>query len=196
METDFLRVCLPQSSLSLGIRFLKYSLFFWRLFRRDSFSQSRQNFDNKRCFPVLIENQQMHQNVHFIVMSSQTILYVSACQRHHQGGHMILTNYLYVGVQLVRIIWTTCWWHWYVETCRSVWLDIKIKWSFWCISWFSIRIYTKMLGSNHQGCFPLSPTNQIVCQFVIIQNCSPYNFPSCVVKANTRYQQTYVIIEI
>jgi hypothetical protein len=42
----------------------------------------------------------MHQNDHFIVMSSQTLLHVLAYQRHHQGAHMILTSYLlvYVGV--------------------------------------------------------------------------------------------------
>jgi hypothetical protein len=37
-------------------------------------------------------------NGHFIVMSSQILLHVSAYQRHHQGAHMILTSYLYVGV--------------------------------------------------------------------------------------------------
>jgi hypothetical protein len=47
---------------------------------------------------IFTENQQMHQNDHFIVMSSQTLLHVSAYHRHHQGAHMILTNYLYVGV--------------------------------------------------------------------------------------------------
>jgi hypothetical protein len=47
---------------------------------------------------ILIENQQKHQTVHFIVMSSQTLLHVSTYQRHHQGAHMILTSYLYVGV--------------------------------------------------------------------------------------------------
>jgi hypothetical protein len=41
---------------------------------------------------IFIENQQMHQNNHFIVMLSQTLLRVSAYQRHHQGAHMILTN--------------------------------------------------------------------------------------------------------
>jgi hypothetical protein len=40
----------------------------------------------------------MHQKDHFIVMLSQTLLHVSAYQRHHQGAHMILTSYLYVGV--------------------------------------------------------------------------------------------------
>jgi hypothetical protein len=40
----------------------------------------------------------MHQNDHFILMSSQTLLHVSAYQRHHQGTHMILTSYLHVGV--------------------------------------------------------------------------------------------------
>jgi hypothetical protein len=37
----------------------------------------------------------MHQNDNFIVMSSQTLLHVSAYQRHHQGAHMILTSCLY-----------------------------------------------------------------------------------------------------
>jgi hypothetical protein len=37
-------------------------------------------------------------NDHFIVMSSQMLLHVSAYQRHHQGAHMILTSYLYIGV--------------------------------------------------------------------------------------------------
>jgi hypothetical protein len=55
---------------------------------------------NMEC--VLIENQQMHQIDHFIVMSSQTLLHVSAYQRHHQGAHMILANYLYVGVHYKR----------------------------------------------------------------------------------------------
>jgi hypothetical protein len=40
----------------------------------------------------------MHQNDHFIVMLSQTLLHVSAYQRHNQGAHMILTSCLYVGV--------------------------------------------------------------------------------------------------
>jgi hypothetical protein len=40
----------------------------------------------------------MHQNDHLIVMLSQTLLHVSAYQRHHQGAQMILTGYLYVGV--------------------------------------------------------------------------------------------------
>jgi hypothetical protein len=47
---------------------------------------------------ILIENQQMRQNDHLIVMSSQTLLRVSAYQRHHQGARVILTSYLYVGV--------------------------------------------------------------------------------------------------
>jgi hypothetical protein len=47
---------------------------------------------------IFIENQQMHQNDHFIVMLSQTLLHVSAYQRNHHGAHMILTSYLYVGV--------------------------------------------------------------------------------------------------
>jgi hypothetical protein len=40
----------------------------------------------------------MYQNYPFIVMSIQTLLHVSAYQRHHQGDHIILTSYLYVGV--------------------------------------------------------------------------------------------------
>jgi hypothetical protein len=47
---------------------------------------------------IFIENQQMHQNGHFIVMLSQILLHVLAYQRHHQGAHIILTSYLYVGV--------------------------------------------------------------------------------------------------
>jgi hypothetical protein len=47
---------------------------------------------------IFMENQQMHQNDHLIVMLSQTLLQVSAYQRHHQGAHTILTSYLYVGV--------------------------------------------------------------------------------------------------
>jgi hypothetical protein len=46
----------------------------------------------------LHKNKQMHQNDHFIVMSSQTLLHVSAYQRHHHGAHMILTSYLYISV--------------------------------------------------------------------------------------------------
>jgi hypothetical protein len=39
-------------------------------------------------------------NDHFVVMSSQMLLHVSAYQRHHQGAHTILTSYsrVYVGV--------------------------------------------------------------------------------------------------
>jgi hypothetical protein len=44
---------------------------------------------------MFIENQQMHQSDHLTVMLSQTLLHVSAYQRHHQGAHMILTIYLY-----------------------------------------------------------------------------------------------------
>jgi hypothetical protein len=36
---------------------------------------------------IFIENQQMQQNDHFIVMLSQTLLHVSAYQRHQQGAH-------------------------------------------------------------------------------------------------------------
>jgi hypothetical protein len=46
----------------------------------------------------LHKNQQMHQNYHFIVMLSQTLLHVSAYQRHHHKAHMILTSNLYVSV--------------------------------------------------------------------------------------------------
>jgi hypothetical protein len=49
-------------------------------------------------FTVFIENQQMHQNDHFIVFVSQMLLHVSAHQRHHQGAHMIVTSFLYVRV--------------------------------------------------------------------------------------------------
>jgi hypothetical protein len=48
---------------------------------------------------IFTDNQQMHQNDRFIVMSSQTLLHVSAYQRHHQGAHMIIKSYLYVGVR-------------------------------------------------------------------------------------------------
>jgi hypothetical protein len=41
---------------------------------------------------IFIENQQMHQNDHFIVMLSQTLLNVSAYQCHHPGAHRILTK--------------------------------------------------------------------------------------------------------
>jgi hypothetical protein len=40
----------------------------------------------------------MYQNDRYIVMLTQTLLHVSAYQRHHQGAHMILTSCLYVGV--------------------------------------------------------------------------------------------------
>jgi hypothetical protein len=45
-----------------------------------------------------MENQQINHNDHFIVLSSQTLLHVSAYHRQHQEAHMILTSYLYVGV--------------------------------------------------------------------------------------------------
>jgi hypothetical protein len=47
---------------------------------------------------IFTENQQKHKNDNFIVMLSQTLLHVSAYQSHHQGAHMVLTSYLYVGV--------------------------------------------------------------------------------------------------
>jgi hypothetical protein len=47
----------------------------------------------------------MHQKDHFIVMSSQTLLHVSA-YRHRQGAHMILTSYLYVGVLVSIRVYT------------------------------------------------------------------------------------------
>jgi hypothetical protein len=43
---------------------------------------------------ILVANQQMHQNNHFIVMSSQTLQHVSAYQ--HKVAHTILTSYLHV----------------------------------------------------------------------------------------------------
>jgi hypothetical protein len=46
---------------------------------------------------IFRENQQMHQNDHFNVMLSQTLLHVSAYQRHHHGAHMTLRSHLYVG---------------------------------------------------------------------------------------------------
>jgi hypothetical protein len=46
----------------------------------------------------------MHQNAQCIVMSSQKLLHVSAYQRHHQGAHVILTSYLYVGVHYEKVI--------------------------------------------------------------------------------------------
>jgi hypothetical protein len=47
---------------------------------------------------IFVENHQMHQNYHFIVMLNQTLLHVSAYQRRHQGAHITLTSYLYFGV--------------------------------------------------------------------------------------------------
>jgi hypothetical protein len=47
---------------------------------------------------IFKENQQMHQDDHFILMLSQMLLHVSAHQRHCQGAHMILTRYLSVCV--------------------------------------------------------------------------------------------------
>jgi hypothetical protein len=47
---------------------------------------------------IVIENQQKHQSYRFIVMLSQTLLHVSAHQRHRHGAHIILTSYLYVSV--------------------------------------------------------------------------------------------------
>jgi hypothetical protein len=51
---------------------------------------------------MFIQNQQMHQNYPFNVMLSQTLLHISAYQRHHQGAHMIFTSYLYVGVHYMK----------------------------------------------------------------------------------------------
>jgi hypothetical protein len=58
-------------------------------------------FDLQQCLKYLSDltehfgiylhkNQQIHQNDHFIVMLSQTLLHVSAYQRHHHGVHMII----------------------------------------------------------------------------------------------------------
>jgi ABC-type Mn2+/Zn2+ transport system ATPase subunit len=55
---------------------------------------------------LFIENQQMHQNDHFIVMRSQMLLHALAYQLHHQEAHMILTSYIYVGVHYRMSI---CW---------------------------------------------------------------------------------------
>jgi hypothetical protein len=55
----------------------------------------RRSDDLETILIFLIENQQLHQNYHFIVMLSQTLLHVPAYQRHHQGAHMILTSYLF-----------------------------------------------------------------------------------------------------
>jgi hypothetical protein len=51
---------------------------------------------------ISIENQQMYQNDHLVVMLSQTLLRVKAYQRHHQGAHITLTSYLYVSVHYGR----------------------------------------------------------------------------------------------
>jgi hypothetical protein len=82
---------------------------------------------------IFIENQNKHQNDHFIVMPSQTLLHVSAYQPHHQGANMILTSYL--------------------------WLNITIKSSFWYICWFSTKIFfyscfsrASMISSSHIPC--------------------------------------------
>jgi hypothetical protein len=40
----------------------------------------------------------MHQDDHFIVMLSQTLVRILAYQRHHQGARVILTSCLYIGV--------------------------------------------------------------------------------------------------
>jgi hypothetical protein len=50
----------------------------------------------------------MHQNDHFIMILSQTLLHVSAYQRHHQAAHMILTSYLYVGVHYRKNTGISC----------------------------------------------------------------------------------------
>jgi hypothetical protein len=47
---------------------------------------------------IFTENQQMDQSDHFIVMLSQKLLHVSACQRHHQGAHIIFTSCSFVSV--------------------------------------------------------------------------------------------------
>jgi hypothetical protein len=41
---------------------------------------------------ILIENQQMHQNDHFIVMSSQMLLHVSTCENHISSLMMALVR--------------------------------------------------------------------------------------------------------
>jgi hypothetical protein len=62
----------------------------------------------------------MHQNDHFIAMSSQTLLHVSAYLRHRQGARMIFISYLYVGAhyeknnevssKLAPVVITNCCW--------------------------------------------------------------------------------------
>jgi hypothetical protein len=54
--------------------------------------------ENEKKHISLHRKPKMHQNEHFIVMSNQTLLHVSAYQRHHQGAHMILTSTLYISV--------------------------------------------------------------------------------------------------
>jgi hypothetical protein len=76
---------------------------------------------------ILIENQQMHQNNHFIVMSSHMLVHVLVYQRHYQGAHMILTGYLYVGVhyrkndvvlsKLAPVCFVTVWIQVVMATC-------------------------------------------------------------------------------
>jgi hypothetical protein len=46
----------------------------------------------------LIDNQQMRQMTTLLSSQMLLLLHVSAYQRHHEGAHMILTSYLYVGV--------------------------------------------------------------------------------------------------
>jgi hypothetical protein len=53
---------------------------------------------------IFIRNQQMNQNDHIIVMSSQTLLHVSEYQRHYQAARMTLTTYVYVGVYYRMIL--------------------------------------------------------------------------------------------
>jgi hypothetical protein len=64
------------------------------LYTIDAVKETGWNVISTQLDYILIENHQMHQNDHFIVMSSQTLLHVLAYQRHHQGAHMILTSYL------------------------------------------------------------------------------------------------------
>jgi hypothetical protein len=50
---------------------------------------------------------------------------------------------------------------------RSIWLDITIKWSFWCICWFSIRKYFPcfiQVSPMYLWCLYLHMTIRYVCK--------------------------------
>jgi hypothetical protein len=56
------------------------------------------NFYHMLLIYTLYRKNHSDWNEHFGVYLSQSLLHVSAYQRHHQEAHMILTSYLYVGV--------------------------------------------------------------------------------------------------